>query len=115
MVASGLKAGSVAMWPARLPTFQPWVSYQYTYAEMPFVGSHVGVYDRFLATVDKESATAMSERLAQTTTVYRDPQAPSRSCLDNRLRWRHYNHLLTYGTVGILILLIGLGIWYLPA
>lgn len=113
LVASGIREGTLAMWSAPLTTYAPWVRYEYTSAEMPFVGSRITVCDRFLAQVDRSKAEKLIARLGETPTVYCNPQAPSRSCLDRKLSARHYNHIFTYAVIGILLLGIGSGIGYL--
>lgn len=89
--------------PAPLDLYIPEVTYSYCVEGRQYEGHQITVRDRHLASVDESKAQAIIDAINCEPKVYYKPSDPARAVLVNRIEWPHYNFLITYTLIGMLL------------
>lgn len=109
-MATGFKEGKLYDWAGLSITYIPTIKYEYIYRELKYLGQCISVRDKNFASVDKNHAQKMLDVIGTSPDVFLNPSEPETAYLVNMLKWTHVQFLLTYGFVGLLLILIGIGL-----
>ncbi|HEY3645879.1 MAG TPA: hypothetical protein VGM16_11125, partial [Gammaproteobacteria bacterium] len=76
-------------------------------------GFSLTVRDRSLASVEKADAIKYLSQIDSSPYVYVNPDCPSVSYLMGEIEFTHLKYLFTYMGAGLLLFLIGIGIFFI--
>lgn len=107
LVGARLRKGVRYTKPAPLDFYIPEVAYTYRADGRQYEGQRITVRDRRLASVDEAEAQAVLDAIEREPQVYYKSSYPARSVLVNRIEWQHWNFLITYTLIGLLMTAAG--------